>query len=366
MMFRRYQFVIALSLLWILAEESFGDVRDDWAAHRHDKFSKVKRFPDKTSQGAVIDISRRKLHGKITNSAANYARRHKMADTLNDRYKALYVKGFELLNDHWINPHRDIQPGVKYTKGHNGRVWALTKPLGAHPKLRTAGRREVRVGRAAPSKRPSLVTTGGIRLPQGITYTWTRDVGTGRTYNEAGFKAKDKNLVVILSFDDALKDANLTASATLYDFTGTTGVMAIKPRVRPGPCFMVDTSLTFDKIVADLNARNGSSVSTSTVVSLDGTGNPVSFAERQAMLEKTPSLSRQCRGREIIRTKRKGFSPIPYVGPTEELKLLAMDVQLSITVPVELDLEVGPFSHWFEAGVKGPGHVKDQGHWIRQ
>lgn len=169
----------------------FVYLQDGWNAHPHDKFSRqVKPSPDKTSQGSVTDIARRKQHGKKTNSAANYARHHKMADIFNDYYKALYGKGYKILNDHWINPHRDIQPGVKYTKGHNVRVWELTKPPAAHPKLRTASRREVRVGRAAPSKRPSLVTVGGIRLPQGITYTWTRDVGTGRTYNEAGFKAK--------------------------------------------------------------------------------------------------------------------------------------------------------------------------------
>ncbi|GFO26138.1 hypothetical protein PoB_005264300 [Plakobranchus ocellatus] len=173
---------------------------------------------------------------------------------------------------------------------------------------------------------------GTFTIPKGKLFKWNRYLGGINSVNEFAFASTERNVAVVMSFDPKLSELGFTNGATLYDFTGHQGIVALRPRVPSSPCYLIETSQTFEEIVAELGERNSTSVATNTVIALDGSGNPVSKQEYQALLEQTPSLRRQCRGRSIVRATPYGISPLAHTGATQDLKVLTLDNEVTLTV----------------------------------
>ncbi|GFS19550.1 hypothetical protein ElyMa_001547700 [Elysia marginata] len=168
----------------------------------------------------------------------------------------------------------------------------------------TADNERKRSGRRGRQKRalskdgfPTFV--GSFTVPKGKLYRWTRNLAGMKSVNEFAFSSTERNVAVVMSFDPNLASLGFINVATLYDFTGRHG---------------------------------SSSVSTNTEIYLDGSANPISAEEQEALLQRTPSLRRQCRGRSIVRATPYGMHPLIHSGPTRDLKLLTLDNQVTLTM----------------------------------
>ncbi|RUS72096.1 hypothetical protein EGW08_020141 [Elysia chlorotica] len=226
---------------------------------------------------------------------------------------------------------------------------------------------------------PSMLSA--FTVPKGKLFRWTRNLPGMNFVNEFAFSSTERDVVVLMSYDPKLASLGFVNGATLYDFTGQQGVVALRPRVPSSPCYLMETSQTFPEIVAEMAVRNSSSVTTNTVIGLDGSGDPVSQEEQEALLQNTPSLRRQCRGRSIVRAKTYGMNPMDYSGPTTDIKMLTLDNEVTLTVraqPANASKVSGGsvpeqlFRHWGRLrSVLGRGsgrlaHWIGQGRWVRE
>ncbi|XP_059146025.1 uncharacterized protein LOC131933259 [Physella acuta] len=168
-----------------------------------------------------------------------------------------------------------------------------------------------------------------ITPPEGDRYTWSRDLGDGVSVEEAAFVPNDTNIVLLRSFDDNLRARNYSKGSTLYDFTTPDALVVIGIF---GPCFVTNTNLTFQAVVDELAARNGSSVNATELVYLDGTMAPLSLPETEALFTTNPAVRRACRDGRVVITVPLGANPTPFTGETENVVVSVLDAAISITI----------------------------------
>lgn len=166
-------------------------------------------------------------------------------------------------------------------------------------------------------------------------YRWTRNLAENSTVQEAASSLNNKQIVIVMSYDVKLLAENLTRAATLYHYVNGTKVVVIKPRLRLFPCMLIDTTLTYDDLTAELKSRNGTDVMVSTKETLDATGPGLDDDERAQLFNKSNALAVQCKWRDVVQAKPAAASPAKPEVDTKEISVLTMDKKLTITLPAK-------------------------------
>ncbi|BFZ04503.1 hypothetical protein BsWGS_07542 [Bradybaena similaris] len=166
----------------------------------------------------------------------------------------------------------------------------------------------------------------------GNRYSWRRELGNGNAVHEEALSPADRNQVYIKSIDDGLTSAGFTKAGLLYDFSSTTPIVAItvNDRLRRGgPCYILDTSLTYSGVTDILNQRNNTVVPLGLQVSLDGSSPNLSREAARMLIASNQSLRRVCKRGRMVRVSSNAAAPSET---TQELKVLTLDSVLTLTV----------------------------------
>ncbi|KAK0043888.1 hypothetical protein Bpfe_026662 [Biomphalaria pfeifferi] len=168
---------------------------------------------------------------------------------------------------------------------------------------------------------------GPPQLPDGDVYSWARNV-SGSSVDESAFVPTGSNLIIMRSFDEGLRGLNLSRASILYDFSTPSPLVAIGSF---GPCFITNTNLTYQDVIDELDARNGSSASTTAEFRLDGTSLPLPLEQVRPLYDNYPSLRRACRDGRVIMTTPDVGNAVPF--ETEDLTILVVDGTVAIRIP---------------------------------
>ncbi|RUS79163.1 hypothetical protein EGW08_013071 [Elysia chlorotica] len=171
-------------------------------------------------------------------------------------------------------------------------------------------------------------------LPAGDLYIWNQTLSTGEVVVQRVFVPENKSVMIAGSRGD--KDAGFMPGRTLYDFSGASGVVAIRPRGGFFPCFITDTTLNFDTLmgVTGLITLNETE---NTVAhgqeNLDGTSEKLPLDATTALYEAQPELKRFCGFAGVVIAAPLGDLP-PFEGETRNVTVLTYDSEVTLTVPV--------------------------------
>jgi hypothetical protein len=191
---------------------------------------------------------------------------------------------------------------------------------------------EVAEGRRWSGGSSSSRRRSSRRDQQGATYVWTRHLGEGNNVQEYAYATTERRQVLFHSISDDLVPAGYNRSSIMYDFTGSNSLMFISlrnGRRSSGPCYLVNTDLTYEGVLSTLSSRNNSEVLLGPQVAHNAAIPPLERSEARVYLSGNPPLSRHCRSGKVIQITEP---PVESEEATELIKVLSLDSVISLTV----------------------------------
>ncbi|BFZ04512.1 hypothetical protein BsWGS_07551 [Bradybaena similaris] len=183
----------------------------------------------------------------------------------------------------------------------------------------------------------------------GVRYEWTRDLDANTTVREGAGIRNGSEDIFIKSGDPKLDGKGFTRSSSVYIFNNGTGIVIYLLVKRSSPCFVENTTLTYDEVKDDVESKNGTTVETTNKVSK--TAYLLSEEEETNLRKPSKFFNSACKGRKIYRLE--AASDEPSDADTEKVVILKLNEEITITYPKSTELLAGGKSGKGDKGGRG-------------